>query len=372
MADRVVTTTMEIDRVPSRVKSILLAAVIALSGLIVTAAPATADSVRGGEITRSEVIWRAQYWVDHQPGPYDQGAFSPGPGGDYNYRRDCSGYVSMAWHLNANPSTQGLPGFSHEIPRGDLRPGDILNSFYDHVFLFHKWEDGNGGFSYYSFGATPVRHLRANINDAYLDGHPNGDYKALRYNKIVEDSVARPHPYASGRVVSARSADGRLETFAAGANGVYHSWQTEVNGGWSAWEFKGGPGGAQLAIAQNADGRLELFALSGATFDHMWQTAPNAGWSGWANFGGGGYRLAAGTNADGRIEVAASNGSGVFHRWQTAPSGGWSDWAGMGAAPANSRLAMESAPDGRLEIFALSDSTFGHLWQTAVNGGWLK
>ncbi|MGW6568639.1 peptidase M23 [Streptomyces sp. NPDC054975] len=180
------------------------------------------------------------------------------------------------------------------------------------------------------------------------------------------------HPYASGRVVSGRSADGRLEAFAAGADGVYHSWQTEVNGNWSPWRFAGGPRDAQLAVASNADGRLELFALSASTFDHMWQTGPSAGWSSWANFGTGGYRLAAGNNADGRIEVFASNAEGVFHRWQTAPSGGWDKWvgAGGGGGPANARLAMETAPDGRLEVFALSDSTFRHLYQTSANGGW--
>nr|CEL16504.1 probable membrane protein [Kibdelosporangium sp. MJ126-NF4]CTQ90456.1 probable membrane protein [Kibdelosporangium sp. MJ126-NF4] len=349
----------------------LIVLVFAVAVVPAIAIPAAAESSdRGGPITRSEVIWRAQYWVDNQPGPYDQGGFSPGPGGDYNYRRDCSGYVSMAWHLNANPSTQGLPGYSHEIARDQLRPGDILNSFYDHVLLFHKWEDDQGGFSYYSFGSTPVRHLRANINNASLDGHPNGDYKALRYNKIIEDTSTRPHPYASGRVVSGRSADGRLETFAAGTDGVYHSWQLAVNGDWSTWEFLRGPRSAQLAVASNADGRLELFALSDSTFEHMWQTAPSGTWSGWENFGGGGYRVAAGTNADGRIEVMASNNDGVFHRWQTAPSGGWSTWEGTFGGPANSRLAMENAPDGRLEVFALSDTTFQHLWQTAVNGGW--
>ena len=78
----------------------VLAVVLALSAGLVGTAPAGAASARGGPITRSEVIWRAQYWVDHQPGPYDQGGYSPGPGGDHHYRRDCSGYVSMAWHLD--------------------------------------------------------------------------------------------------------------------------------------------------------------------------------------------------------------------------------------------------------------------------------
>ncbi|MEV0785855.1 peptidoglycan DD-metalloendopeptidase family protein, partial [Streptomyces sp. NPDC050423] len=43
------------------------------------------------------------------------------------------------------------------------------------------------------------------------------------------------YPAESGRVVSARSADGRLEAFAAGADGVYHAWQLQANGDWSAW-----------------------------------------------------------------------------------------------------------------------------------------
>ncbi|MEV7534365.1 M23 family peptidase [Streptomyces hydrogenans] len=339
------------------------------------AAAAGVSSDRGGPVTRAEVMWRAQYWVDMAP-PYSQGAYEPGPGGDYDYRTDCSGFVAMAWHLDANPNTQGLPGFSHEIARGELRAGDILNSYYNHVIIFHEWVDDRGGFSYYSFGGgssgvEPPGHFYGNINAGSIDGHPNGDYRALRYDGIVEDSgpPARPHPVPSGRVVSARSADGRLETFAAGADGVYHSWQTEVNGGWSPWQFKGGPRNAQLALAPNADGRLELFALSDGTFDHMWQTGPSTGWSGWANFGTGGYRVAAGANADGRVEVFASNADGVFHRWQTA-GGGWSAWEGVAGGPPRSRLAMETAPDGRLEVFALSDTTFGHLYQTAVNGGW--
>ncbi|MEW1696204.1 peptidoglycan DD-metalloendopeptidase family protein, partial [Streptomyces sp. NPDC091278] len=78
------------------------------------------------------------------------------------------------------------------------------------------------------------------------------------------------YPAESGRVVSARSADGRLEVFAAGADGVHHAWQLAQNAEWSAWEFLGGPGNAELAIAPNADGRLEMFAINGSTFQHRY------------------------------------------------------------------------------------------------------
>ncbi|MBY8848047.1 hypothetical protein K7G98_04990 [Saccharothrix sp. MB29] len=60
------------------------------------------------------------------------------------------------------------------------------------MLIFHDWTDTRGGFSYYSFSSTPVRHLRANINDAHLDGHPNRDYRALRYTGIVEDATTAP------------------------------------------------------------------------------------------------------------------------------------------------------------------------------------
>ncbi|MFE6489495.1 hypothetical protein ACFVGN_42115, partial [Streptomyces sp. NPDC057757] len=100
------------------------------------------------------------------------------------------------------------------------------------------------------------------------------------------------YPAKSGKVVSARGADGRLEVFAAGTNGVSHAWQTVANGAWSDWESLGGPGGAELAIGPDADGRLEMFALNGSTLQHRYQLAPSGAWSNWETFGGGGHGLA--------------------------------------------------------------------------------
>ncbi|WP_251072240.1 peptidase M23 [Streptomyces sp. ISL-43] len=247
-----------------------------------------------------------------------------------------------------------------------LNPAHATNAFFDRVEELYP----GGSWNNEAIGEVcwHVQQPREDLRGLYAI---EADDAAVIANALWSGMSGGPkHPYASGRVASGRSADGRLEAFAAGADGVYHSWQTAVNGDWSQWRFEGGPRNAQLAVAPNADGRLEVFALSGSTFDHMWQTAPGAGWSAWENFGGGGYQLAAGNNADGRIEVFASNANGVFHRWQTAPSGSWAGWEGAGGGPANSRLAIETAPDGRLEVFALSDSTFEHLYQTGVNGGW--
>ncbi|MER6098498.1 peptidoglycan DD-metalloendopeptidase family protein, partial [Streptomyces sp. NPDC001728] len=164
------------------------------------------------------------------------------------------------------------------------------------------------------------------------------------------------YPAESGRVVSARSADGRLEVFAAAADGVHHAWQMQSNGNWSAWEALGGPGNAELAIAPNADGRLEMFAINGNTFQHRYQLSPSGSWSGWEAFGGGGRDIAAGVNADGRIEVFASGPVGLFHKYQVGANAGWSGWEATGGGPADSRVEMEKSRDGRLEVFALNGS----------------
>ncbi|MEW1914850.1 VCBS repeat-containing protein, partial [Kitasatospora sp. NPDC085895] len=177
----------------SRLVRVALAAAIATTGTIATTAfatttahAATASSV-DGSITRSEIIQRAQYWLGKSI-PYNQGGSFTDPDGR-SYRTDCSGYVSMAWHLGESASTQSLPGYSYEIPRSELKAGDILNSFYEHVILFEKWDDAeHTTFSYYSFGSTPVKHVTGvSINAATFDSHPNGNYKALRYKNVDDD-----------------------------------------------------------------------------------------------------------------------------------------------------------------------------------------
>jgi hypothetical protein len=173
-------------------KKIIVCAVaaVALGSLLVyTSPPARAAFVSsvGGPIARSEVIERAQYWVDHQPGTYNQTAYSPDPTGSRNYRRDCSGYVDMAWHTNSDNWTGNMSDISYAISRAQLKAGDILNDAVNHVMLFNAWESDGVHFSYYSFGSTPVKKVtHASIYAATLDGHPNSNYVARRYNRIID------------------------------------------------------------------------------------------------------------------------------------------------------------------------------------------
>jgi VCBS repeat protein len=167
-----------------------------LGATAATTSPAFADSTRGGAISRSEVMTRAQYWVDHQPGGYSQSAYSPGPGGDFDYRRDCSGYTSMSWHLNANPSTESIPDYGPQISKSDLKPGDVLNDFSDHVVIFKSWANkAHTRINYYSFGSTPVK-IRTNValNTGTIDSHPASNYKAIRYKNITDDAAENEQP----------------------------------------------------------------------------------------------------------------------------------------------------------------------------------
>lgn len=97
--------------------------------------------------SRQEILERANFWAQN-PRPYSMTNYSPGPNGGM-YRTDCSGFVSMAWGLPApGLSTVTLPGVSHQIPKDDLQPGDILlkggagtEGAYGHVVLFLGWTD---------------------------------------------------------------------------------------------------------------------------------------------------------------------------------------------------------------------------------------
>ncbi|EMF02140.1 VCBS repeat-containing protein [Streptomyces mobaraensis NBRC 13819 = DSM 40847] len=104
------------------VRSALLAATLGALVLGVTApsqaAPApraaavksaAATSTVGGEISRTEMIQRVQYWIDKGV-PYSQSRYYPDLQGR-SYRTDCSGLVSMAWHLPISATTWSLPEY---------------------------------------------------------------------------------------------------------------------------------------------------------------------------------------------------------------------------------------------------------------------
>jgi|tagenome__1003787_1003787.scaffolds.fasta_scaffold20559623_1 hypothetical protein len=157
-----------------------------------------AASSRGGKISRKEVISRAKYWYTHRGSiTYSgSGTYRDPDSKSHKYRRDCSGYVSMALHLKSVPSTVGLPSYGVKLKsRKSMQKGDftgILGSgtggSAGHVRIFEKWSSKSAGTYWaYDFGSTPVKHkvykLSTDKSRRGTDGKTHG-WTAYRYKKI--------------------------------------------------------------------------------------------------------------------------------------------------------------------------------------------
>jgi len=178
-----------------------------------------------------------------------------------------------------------------------------------------------------------------------------------------------------GEVGVGLNQDGRQELFVVGTDGqLWHTWQTQPNGGWWGWVPMGGtyPLTVRPAVAKNQDGRMEVF-LRGKDNQlwHLYQAVPNGGWSSHTSLGGAlSDDPAVGTNADGRIEVFARfTDSRVWHAWQVAPNQYFDSFFTMnGSWPSRTRLAVAVNRDGRIELFGTAgDNQVWHAWQVAPN-----
>src|SRR5262245_47128631 len=190
-----------IHRVMSGTAGLLLAGLV---GAMIAPDPASATSVMGGSITRSEVMARAAFWYSNRANMiYDKSRdgdpFYPDPEGS-DYAPDCSGFVSMALHTSNSSggyNTRTLPSIATKITdtpssSTDLRPGDFLDDPGVHTVLFAGWAADHVSFYYYSNGHAPMSYGKAKFSDATLSSHPMGAYKAYRYNHIVEDGTVGP------------------------------------------------------------------------------------------------------------------------------------------------------------------------------------
>lgn len=145
-------------------------------------------------ITRSEVRDRAQFWVDRSV-PYSENANYPDPQGR-NYRTDCSGYISMAWHLGESANTASLLNYSTRLNSfDDLEQGDALdrtgpNVPWDvqHVVLFDHWADSSRQVAVVY--TEPHEPLHAQIETWARAKLTDLGYIPIRYNKIAEEDLA--------------------------------------------------------------------------------------------------------------------------------------------------------------------------------------
>src|SRR5699024_2821562 len=67
----------------------------------------------GTSISRDTVLERAALWVG-APVPYSMSRYE-WDANQRNYRTDCSGFISLAWHLPTSRTTSTLPDISTPI-----------------------------------------------------------------------------------------------------------------------------------------------------------------------------------------------------------------------------------------------------------------
>ena len=173
-----------------------LGVVLAAGVTAATPEPAQASTL-GGKITRSEVLARAQNWVDRGI-KYDMdGAYAGDAEGDHSYRRDCSGMVSMAWHLNTSYSTGtfGSAPIDHLSGPNALKPGDAMLKT-GHMEMFSHWKnpsDHTKGAYVYSFNSTgeTVRNPYEDSNHGNLGFNSWSDVNNytsfFAYKNIIDD-----------------------------------------------------------------------------------------------------------------------------------------------------------------------------------------
>jgi hypothetical protein len=189
---------------------------------------ASAASTVGGQITRSEVLDRAALWVGKVHYLGDGWPSSAADPQGRQYRADCSGFVSMAWHASSTPSTPDFDAtFGHFISKADLKPGDALlwpgsggyGSDSGHVVLFAGWAN-NAQTSYHGYelagGSYTAHH---DIPYPYFGGDTR--YLPFRYDNIVDDPAAGPPP-----IIGVLASNGDV----VAKNGLGDYWTPEIGG----------------------------------------------------------------------------------------------------------------------------------------------
>jgi VCBS repeat protein len=378
---------------------------------------AGAVSAVGGQVTQTEVLARARNWYDRRNSlRYDNSRrhLATDVDGAHRYGQDCSGFVSMAWHLkpggSGGPNTRTLPNYARTIARQELQPGDLLDDVRDgHAILFEAWERDHVHFSYYSFGSNPIKHItHFTFAAKTMSGHPTAHYQAYRYTKIVAPPRPKPPTPAPAPVVDPSMSTGargdfngdgrsdvaamynypgsrsRLFVFTAKADGKFDnpvSWWDSGAGNWDAGRSKlvtgdfNKDGKTDIGVFYSYPGNrtaLFTFTSAGSRFNAPvkvwdsgtgnWDLARSKPVSG--DFNGDGY-------GDTAVFYGYSGSRTALFVWTAKPAGGftgpakvWDSGAGNWDQPRSHPVTGDFTGDHRTDIAVLYDypGTRSRLW----------
>ncbi|HUS62897.1 MAG TPA: hypothetical protein VMZ28_00090, partial [Kofleriaceae bacterium] len=118
---------------------------------------------------------------------------------------DCSGFVSRVWGTSQKYGTSTFSQITHEIPVGQLLPGDAFNDAGTHCALYSHTLDS--GEPYLIEAVYFNTHLNATGGWSWVDG-----FKSIRHDDITGTSVADPagtlnHPIDVGALPYTDSRD---------------------------------------------------------------------------------------------------------------------------------------------------------------------
>lgn len=131
-------------------------------------------------ITRTEVLSRAHHWIKKRV-YYSQSSSYQG------YRRDCSGFVSMAWKLKSSYTSSSIVSTARRIKWSRLKPGDAVRRS-GHVEIFAGWRDRRHR-RYYALEESTYGRPALRAVKTFKSG-----YMALRRRGIVDDLTVRVAP----------------------------------------------------------------------------------------------------------------------------------------------------------------------------------
>ncbi|MFD8808292.1 hypothetical protein [Streptomyces sp. NPDC059597] len=360
----------------SRLRALAVLVAVTATTTFASGLPAHADSSVDGSITRSEVLNRAQSWVDAHV-PYNQSGHWGG------YREDCSGYVSMAWHLSTSLVTQTLPSVSTKESYSSLKPGDIMDYTADHTFLFAGWTNkANGDFTYYAeSNPNDPTHgpTHANINSSSIEGWPTSNYDAYRYQNIVDDPVTptgtvwdRTRSASGGWDAHATEIDDNSAVTAVASatlpDGTVHV--LTIVPGSGVWDRVRSASGAWAGAATKIDSNGGITAVSAAALPdgtlHVQTLVPGAGVWDRTRSASGSWSSSSQIDSNGNITALASSGlkdgtlhvqslvpgSGIWDRTRSS-SGSWSSSTKIDDNGDISAIASAALSDGSLHVDAV-------------------